>query len=333
MFYKKVKDDVQCQLCPHFCLIHKYEYGKCKARKNTGGKLCAMTYAKPVSIAIDPIEKKPLFHFGPGSDAYSVGFTGCNLGCKFCLNHEASQAFPEDIKGRDFSPEYLVSDALTNDCKVIAYTYNEPTISFEYVYETAMLAREKGLKNIMVTNGFINKEPLEKLYKYIDAANVDFKSFDEKFYENVCMARLKPVLETLKSLHKMGVWIEMTNLVIPGLNDDFTMIKKMCNWIKTNLGTDYPLHFTRFHPYYKMMGNPITPYETLKKAHDIALKAGLKYVYLGNVPEEEYNHTYCPDCKELLIKRSNYFEIEANNIKEGVCSKCKSDIKGVWEVL
>ena len=332
LYYNKLKEKkVHCQLCPNYCTITPGNYGKCKARKNIDGKLYSMIYAKPVSVAVDPIEKKPFFHFLPGTDAYSIGTTGCNLHCQFCQNWTISQAFPEDVPGIHIPPEEVVENAIRENCKSIAYTYTEPTIFYEYVYDTARLARKKKLKNIMVTNGFINPEPAKQLYKYIDAANVDLKGFTEEHYKNICFARLKPVLETLNLLHKMGVWLEITNLMIPGLNDDMKKVKEMCEWIKKNLGVNYPLHFSRFYPCYKMMDRPVTPIETLKKAHEVAKKVGLKYVYVGNVPEEEYNHTYCPKCNESIIKRSSFFQIKEDKLKNGKCPKCKTKIEGVWK--
>lgn len=290
-----------------------------------------MVYATPVSVAVDPIEKKPLFHFLPGTESYSLGTTGCNLGCLFCQNASISQAFPEDMLGIYLPPEEIVKNALRENCKSISYTYTEPTIFYEYVYDTARLAKKKKLKNVMVTNGFINPEPTKQLYKYIDAANVDLKGFSEEFYKNVCFARLQSVLETLKLLDKMNIWIEITNLIIPGLNDDMKNIKEMCEWIKNELGAGYPLHFSRFFPCYKMMDRQPTPFETLKEAYQIAKKTGLKYVYVGNVPEEEYNHTYCPKCNETIIKRTKYFQVSEDRIKNGRCPKCKTKIEGIWK--
>ena len=290
-----------------------------------------MVYAKPISVAVDPIEKKPLFQFLPNSKAYSIGTTGCNLGCLSCQNWQTSQTFPENLQGIYMLPKEAVNNAEKENCQSIAYTYTEPTTFYEYVYDISKLARKKKIKNIVITNGFINKEPAKKLYKYIDAVNVDLKGFTEELYKNVCFAKLKPVLETLKLLKEMNVWIEITNLIIPGLNDDLKKIKKMCEWIKNNLGNNYPLHFSRFYPCYKMKDRQPTPYETLKKAHDIAKEAGIKYVYIGNVPEEEYNHTYCAKCNEIVIKRSDFFKIEENNLKKGKCFNCNEKIEGVWK--
>ncbi len=332
LFYKKLQDKkVHCQLCPQFCVISPDNYGNCRARKNIDGKLYSMVYASPVSVAVDPIEKKPIFHMLPGTDAYSIGTTGCNLHCSYCQNASISQAFPEDMPGIFMPPEEVVKNALKEKCPSIAYTYTEPSIAFEYVYDTAILAKKKNLKNIMVTNGFINPEPTKQLYKHIDAAHVDLKGFSEEFYKNICMARLQPVLETLKLLDKMNVWIEIINLVIPGLNDDMKKIEEMCKWIKDNLGVNYPMHFSRFYPCYKMMDRSPTPFETLKKAYQTAKKVGIKYVYVGNVPEEEYNHTYCPKCRETVIKRTSFFQVSENRIKNGKCQKCKTKIEGVWK--
>ncbi|MBL7100377.1 MAG: AmmeMemoRadiSam system radical SAM enzyme [Nanoarchaeota archaeon] len=330
-YYKKLeKNVIKCELCPRFCVIKNKSIGFCKTRKNIDGTLISLSYGKPISTNADPLAKKPIFHMLPGTLSYSIGTAGCQLACKFCQNWEISQASPEDFPSQYKQPEEIVKEAIKNNCKSIAYTYTESAVFYEYAYDIAKLARKKKLKNVTVTNGFINPEPLKKLYKYIDAANVDLKGFTEEFYKKICSARLKPVLETLKLLHKMKVWIEITNLVIPGLNDDMKNIKEMCEWIKKNLGIDYPLHFSRFYPCYKMMDRQPTPYETLTKAYDIAKKTGLKYVYIGNVPEEKYNHTYCSKCKEIIIKRSSFFEIE-NKVKNGRCPKCKTKIEGVWK--
>lgn len=332
LFYKKLKDKlVHCQLCPHYCVISTNNYGNCRARKNIDGKLYSMVYASPVSVAVDPIEKKPLFHFLPGTDSYSLGTTGCNFSCLFCQNATISQAFPEDMPVIYMEPKDVVENAVREKCFSIAYTYTEPSIAWEYVYDTARLAKKKKLKNVMVTNGFINPEPAKQLYKHIDAANVDLKGFTEDYYKNICFARLQPVLETLKLLDKMNVWIEITNLIIPGLNDDMKKIEEMCEWIKTELGTGYPLHFSRFFPCYKMMDRPPTPFETLKKAYQIAKKVGIKYVYIGNIPEEEYNHTHCPECNETIIRRTKYFQVSEDRIKNGRCPKCRTKIEGMWK--
>ncbi len=328
LFYKKLKEDgVQCQLCPHFCVLKPVERGKCKVRENQNGKLMSLVYAKPCAVAIDPIEKKPFFHFQPGSSSFSVGTAGCNLACKFCQNWTSSQANPEDVRNLDLEPKKLVEEALKSGCKSIAYTYNEPTIYYEYVLDTAKLARKKGIKNITVTNGFINPEPLNELDAYIDAANIDLKAFHEDFYKNICSARLKPVLDAIKLMKEKGTWIELTNLVIPTLNDDMEEIKEMCNWIIHNLGKETPLHFSAFYPSYKLLDLPSTKPEFLEKARQEAMKTGLKYVYVGNVVTKSSN-TYCPQCKELAIERSFY--ITEDYTDKGKCKKCGYKIEGVW---
>ncbi len=330
LFYKKLEDKkVQCLLCPRGCIIPEGKRGFCKVRENKNGKLNALVYSKPCSIQIDPIEKKPLFHFLPGHKSFSIGTTGCNLACKHCQNYTTSQAEVEEVPGYELTPEKAVTEAIKQDCKSIAYTYNEPSIFYEYVLDTAKLARQSKLKNVTVTNGFINEEPFEKLYKYIDGANVDLKAFDDKFYREITTAWLEPVLNTLKILKKIGTWFEITNLIIPTLNDDLKKIKKMCEWIKENLGVDVPLHFTAFYPTYKLTNLPSTSPEILVKARDIALKVGLHYVYVGNVYIGGAENTYCPKCGKLLIERMG-FAILQNRIKNGKCS-CGEKIAGVWE--
>jgi len=329
MFYKKLNNKiVQCQLCPHFCVLKPGEYGKCKARQNQNGKLVSVVYGKPCSIAVDPIEKKPLYHFLPGEAAFSIATTGCNLACKHCQNAEISQAHVDDIPHINMTPEQVVLDAKLNNAKIIAYTYTEPTIFYEYMLDIAKIAKKENIKNIIVSNGFINKEPLKKLCNYIDGANIDLKSLSPEFYEEICHARLAPVLETLKLLKQQGVWIEVTNLLIPTLNDSDEKISKLIKWVKENLGYDVPLHFTAFYPYYKLKHLPPTSIATLKKARKMALDMGLHYVYTGNIPDEEGSTTYCPRCGKPLVKRIG-LEIVENNLVEGKCS-CGEEIAGIW---
>jgi len=299
-------------------------------RENRKGVLYSLVYGTPCAAEIDPVEKKPQYHFYPGSTAYSIGTAGCNLHCKFCQNWWMSQSSPEEVPSFSLPPEELVKKAIENKCKSIAYTYNDPIVFYEYTLDTAKLAREKGIKNIFVTNGFINPEPLKELCKYLDAAHVDLKGFTEEYYSNICSARLAPVLETLKILKKEGVWFEVINLVIPTLNDDMTIIRKMCQWLKTNIGADCVLHFSRFFPDYKLQYLPPTPEETLEKAKAVAEKCGLHYVYIGNVFGREDN-TYCPKCKKLLIRRSSFYTILENKVKKGKCPYCNEVIAGVFE--
>jgi len=330
LFYKKLKNKyVKCVLCPNFCTINEGNYGSCRVRKNIGGKLYALTYGKPCSTAIDPIEKKPLFHFLPGKNAYSIATVGCNLHCKFCQNWQISQAYPNEIPFSNLEPEEVVEDAIANKCKIISYTYTEPTIFYEYVFDIAKIARKKGLKNTMITNGYINLEPLRKLYKYIDGANVDLKSFSDEFYRKICFGKLEPILDAIKEMKKLGVWIELTNLIIPTLNDEKKQIQEMCKWIVENVGKDCPLHFSRFFPMYKLTGIEPTPKSTLIKAMEIAKNEGIEYVYMGNLFVEKEENTYCPKCGELIIKRAGFSVLE-NKIKNGKCPKCGKKISGVW---
>ena len=312
----------QCHLCPRNCLILEGKTGFCRVRKNINGKLVSLVYAKPCSIHIDPIEKKPLYHFLPGSDTFSIGTVGCNLTCKHCQNWQISQAQPTDEE--EFTPEQVTEEA--KNCQSISYTYTEPTIFYEYVLATAKLTK---LKNIIVTNGYINPEPLKELCQHIDAANVDLKAFSEEFYQKICGASLQPVLESLKIIQAAGVWLEITNLIIPGYNDDMLVFEKMCFWIRENLGQDVPLHISRFSPCFQLLDTKPTPEKTLINAYQIAKKY-LNYVYLGNLRVEKEDNTYCPSCNELLIERKGFRIIE-NKIVNGVCSHCQQEIKGVWK--
>ncbi len=331
LYYKKLKDKiVNCNLCPTNCVIKPGNFGNCGARKNIDGKFYSLVYAKPVSVSIDPIEKKPLYHFLPGSYSLSIGTLGCNLHCLHCQNYDISQAKADQFSGRELTPKELVEKAISNSCKSISYTYNEPTIFYEYVLETAQLARKKGIKNIMVTNGYINKEPLKELYPLIDAANIDLKGMYEDFYRKVCSVRLKPVLEAIKGIKKIGTWLEMTNLLIPGYNDSKGKIEKLVKWVKDNLGVKVPLHLSAFYPTYKLLDVPRTSPETLLMAKKIALKEGLKYVYLGNIALPDSANTYCPKCSKLVIERGG-FEVYKNNLKDNSCPFCDEKIDGIFE--
>jgi pyruvate formate lyase activating enzyme len=304
--------------------------GFCAVRENKEGILYTLSYAKPVSMHIDPIEKKPLFHFLPGTTAYSIATAGCNLRCKFCQNWEISQRNPEEVEFTYLEPKQLVQKVIESGSSTIAYTYSEPTIFYEYMLETAKLARAAGIKNIMHSSGYINEEPLKALAKYLDAANVDLKGFSDDYYRDLCEGTLTPVLNTLEVLHQQGVHIEITNLILPGYNDDPALIRKMCLWIKDNLGEDTPLHFSRFFPMYKMLGLNPTPQKTLEDARQIAKDSGLKYVYIGNLAGNPAENTYCPKCKKLLIERRGYFVLQ-NNIQDGKCKFCGEKIAGIWK--
>ena len=329
MFYKKIRGGkVQCKLCPQFCIIDDGEWGKCKVRENESGKLYSMSYQEPASASVDRIEKKPLYHFLPGTNSYSVGMMGCNLGCSFCQNWALSQSHAGEKFVMKTTSEAIIKKAKKYKCPSISYTYSEPFVSYEYVSEIAKEAKKNGIKNVFVSNGFINPEPLKKIVKYMDAANIDLKSISDSFYQKICQARLKPVLETLKILKKSKVWFEITNLLIPGQNDSKKEITKLVSWIKKNLGTKVPLHFTAFYPTYKMLHIPSTRLEKLKEAREIALNLGLEYVYTGNLPFNEGSTTYCSKCKKALIVRIG-FKIIGNNLEKGKCS-CGEKIAGVW---
>ncbi len=329
-WYKTLKASmVQCFLCPRRCVIKNNETGFCGVRQNKKGKLYSLVYGESTSLQIDPIEKKPLYHFLPGSAAFSIGTVGCTLVCQHCQNWATSQAKPGKWHTYDLTPKEAVKKAAEEHCESIAYTYNEPTVFAEYALDTAKLARKKGIKNIFVTNGFTNPEPLKDICKRIDAVNVDMKSFDNEFYKKYTGAWLEPILEAMKTYKEKKVWLEITNLIIPKLNDDLEKIKQMCIWIKENLGEDVPLHFSAFYPAYKLEDMPPTSAAMLLEARKLAMSLGMHYVYIGNVTTADEENTFCPKCKEPVIKRSHY-SILQNKIKKGRCS-CGHKINGVWE--
>lgn len=283
-YYQQLEDGtVECQLCPHHCRIANGKTGRCRSRRNHDGVLISEVYAKPCALAIDPIEKKPLYHFHPGTTCLSIACTGCNFRCLNCQNHDISQASPEEVAHDNLMPEQVVSLCMKHHCPSIAYTYTEPLTYIEYVIDTARLAHEKGLWNILVTAGYVCQEPLSDLLPYLDAANIDLKSFSDDIYQRISGGRLSVVLDTILAMKKAGVWIELTNLVIPGINDDMDMIRRMCRWMVDNGMEETPLHFSRFFPRYRMQEVPPTPVKTLHAAREIALDEGLRHVYLGNV--------------------------------------------------
>jgi len=330
LYYQNLTDKVvQCRLCPRQCIIAVGKRGFCGVRENRDGILYSLSYAKAVALHVDPIEKKPLFHFLPASSAFSVATAGCNLRCKFCQNWEISQRRTEEVNYRYLQPRELIEAVKSSGSPVIAYTYSEPTIFYEYMLEAARLARKQGLKNIMHSSGYINEAPLKELVKYLDAANIDLKGFSDDYYSRMSEGQLEPVLKTLKILKKEGVHLEITNLVLPGYNDDMATITRMCLWIKENLGSDVPLHFSRFTPMYKMLALSPTPVDSLEKARQIALDCGLKYVYIGNVWGHPAESTYCPRCKKIVIKRAGFSVLE-NHLIEGSCEFCHEKITGVW---
>ena len=329
-YFKLDNKQVNCVLCPRRCVIADGKRGFCGVRENRGGILYSLVYAKPCSIHVDPIEKKPLFHFLPGSQAFSLATVGCNLKCKFCQNWQISQASPEDVSAMDLTPVEVVQKAKESGAPIIAYTYTEPTIYYEYMLDIAKLAKAAGIKNVMHSAGYINEEPLRALCPYLDAANIDLKGFNNRFYSEVTLGNVDDVLRTLKILKEEGVWIEITTLILPGLNDDPLEIKKMCQWIKDNLGPQVPVHFSRFWPMYKLINLSPTPVETLEKARDIARSVGLKYVYVGNVSVPEGEDTICPKCGRKIIGRAGYV-ITSFDIVDGKCKFCGEKIDGVWK--
>ncbi len=320
---------IRCELCPHRCLVSKGKRGRCRVRENRDGKYYSLVYENPCSVHLDPIEKKPFFHFLPGTASYSLATAGCNFQCKFCQNWEISQAFPEDVYSHEIPPEKIVSKAKENGARSVAYTYVEPTIFFEYMMDIGRLARKAGLLSVCHSNGFINPAPLKHLCTVLDAANIDLKGFTEEFYHEVCGGQLIPVLETLKTLKKERIHLEITNLVIPTKNDDLSVLKEMCLWIRKELGPDTPVHFSRFYPLYKLRTLPPTPVSALEKAREVGLSAGLEYVYIGNVPGHPGEHTYCPNCKKRVIQRTAYLVGEVN-LKDGKCRTCGKPIAGIW---
>jgi pyruvate formate lyase activating enzyme len=327
--YETEGKDVRCQLCPHQCYLSPGDRGVCRARVNIGGKLYSLSYGDPCSVNVDPIEKKPLFHFYPGSSIFSLAAAGCSFRCLNCQNWEISQRRPEDLEHAELFPEGVISQLKRRGLNLIAYTYSEPTSFYEYMYDTARLGKEAGFKSVMISNGYINETPLLELARYIDGANINLKSFDNGIYKSLNGGTLEPVLNTFKTLHEEDVWFEMTTLVVPTYIDDKDMIKRMCAWILRELGPDYPLHFIRFFPRYKLDRLPPTPIETLEGFRDIAIKEGIHYVYIGNVPGHEGENSYCHNCKKLLIERNGYLLTQIN-IEHGKCKSCGTSIPGRW---
>ncbi len=327
MFYEKLKNNfVRCNLCPNLCVLKENETGTCGVRQNMGGELYSLVYNQPVSIQVDPIEKKPLYHFYPGTNILSLATVGCNLRCNFCQNWTISQTRPNETTAYQATPEQIIEMAKEYDCQSIAFTYTEPTVFYEYMLDIAKLAQKEGLKTVWVTCGYINEKPLRELAKYMDAANIDLKGFSEEFYSTYTTGSLQPVLNTLQIAKEEGMFFEITNLVIPQANDDPVMIRAMCKWIKENIGDEYPLHFSRFFPQYKLTNIPPTPVKTLEMAYSIAKEEGLKYVYIGNVGNIGED-TFCPNCGKLLIDRSGYM-IGDIHIKDGKCKYCGEEIFG-----
>lgn len=330
LYQKLPAGKVKCNLCNHRCLIEPGKFGICKVRKNIEGVLYTLVYGKLIARHLDPIEKKPLFHFFPGSSAYSIATVGCNFKCLHCQNADISQ-FPRErelVWGEDFSPEEVVREALRSGAQSISYTYTEPTIFLEYAYQCARLAKEQGLYNNFVSNGYMSREALDLISPYLDACNVDLKSFSEKFYREICGARLQPVLESLKYIKKLGIWLEVTTLLIPELNDSENELVEIAKFIHNELGSETPWHVSRFYPAYKLNYLPPESIKKILRAREIGIEQGLKYVYTGNLPGEAGESTYCPQCKEMIIERLGY-RIANYHILQGRCKFCEQEIEGV----
>ena len=331
LLYTKLEDNqLRCDLCAHRCLIQEGKRGICGVRENRGGVLYSLVYGKAIATHVDPIEKKPLFNFLPGLLSFSVATVGCNMTCLHCQNADISQAPRETgrIMGEDISPERLVEAAEKNGCRSIAYTYTEPTIFFEYALDTARLAKTRGVKNIFVTNGYMTEEALEMINPVLDAANVDLKSFRDDFYRDVCGARLQPVLETIKRMHGQGIWLEVTTLIIPGHNDSDEELEAIGRFL-SGISPDIPWHVSAFYHTYLLTSAPPTPAVTLRRARKIGQAAGLRYVYTGNIPGDDGENTYCPNCGKIIIERTGY-RVGAVNIRDGNCAFCSTPVAGVW---
>jgi len=320
---------VHCHLCPNECLLAVGERGICRARENIKGKLYSNVYSRIAAIHVDPIEKKPLNHFLPGSMAISVATAGCNLSCKFCQNWQLSQSNPEDIEAVKITPVELSRRAKTSGSPVIAFTYNEPTIQYEYIIETSRIAKRKGIKSVIISNGFIQPEASKLLMKNLDAVKIDLKAFNKKFYRDICRGNLNDVLTNLETVFASGNLLEIVTLVIPTLNDSPREIKEMAKWVKRNLSPDVPMHFTRFYSRYLIKNLPPTPIKTLERCREIAKSEGIRYPYIGNVPGHRWENSYCHNCNKLVIKRSGFYFVKSN-INNGKCPYCKTRIPGVW---
>ncbi len=331
MFYRKLDNQtVQCEVCFRGCVLKPDQRSFCRNKENRAGKLYSLVYARPSAVHVDPIEKEPALHMLPGTSILCFGTAGCNFRCKFCHNWHLSQRPIEEMENiYALSPEEAVRIALQRKIPTLSFTYNEPTSFYEYVYDTARLARQKGLRILWHSNGSMNPQPLKELLKFTDAVTVDLKGFTPEFYRNVSSAELEPVLRTLKIIREQGKWLEIVHLHVPTLNDNPSDVEKMCLWIKENLGPDTPLHFSRFFPAYRLTALEATPIPALERAHEIAKGCGLNYVSIGNVPGHKYNSTFCPKCGGVVIHRA-HFSVLANNLEDGKCKFCGREIPGIW---
>jgi pyruvate formate lyase activating enzyme len=330
LFYEKLDNSrLKCTLCPRYCQLKVGQQGFCKVRKNVKGKLKSLVYGKPYAVNVDPIEKKPLYHFLPGIKILSIGTVGCNMACKFCQNCDLSMSNFDESHALSLPPERLAQLAIHYDSKGIAYTYNEPTIYAEYAMDTAKISRKLSIKNVMVTNGYIASEAIDQVYENMNAANIDLKSFNPEFYEKLTLSRLEPILSSIKKIRELNKWIEITTLIIPGSNDSPKEITRICEWILAELGPDVPLHLSAFHPAHKMIHTQATTPSVLQNLRIVAIKTGLHYVYVGNIGNSEGSNTYCPECKSLLIKRS-WYDNQILNMDHGKCKNCGMIVAGVF---
>jgi len=331
MYYDRLAGSkVRCRICPRECVVGDRERGYCGVKENRGGRYYTLVYGQCAALNVDPIEKKPLFHFLPGSRALSLATAGCNFDCKDCQNWEISQSRPEQIKDAiTIMPEKFGSLARGYGARCVAYTYSEPVVFYEYMYDIARAARAAGIKSVMISNGYIRAEPMTRLAGVLDAIKIDLKSMSDSFYRTYCVGTVGPVLETIKLIKRLGKWLEIVYLVVPTLNDSDAGIRQLCAWVKTNVGAEVPLHFSRFHPEYQMKKLPPTPYETLERCRKTAKQAGLSFVYLGNVPSEAAVTTYCPRCGKPVVRRSG-FQVQEIKLRNGCCAYCTRAIPGVW---
>jgi len=320
---------VRCGLCARNCTLADGERGWCHARVNVDGELRSLVYGRPITVHVDPIEKKPFYHFLPGKNAFSLGTSGCPLRCKFCQNWEISQARPEDYSSGLVAPERVVDAAVSRRSPVIAFTYNEPTVFTEYLTDIARLGRKRKQRSVLVSCGFMNEAPLAEMCEVLDGIKIDLKGYSEDFYRDVCGATLEPVLRSIKQVAASGTHLELVNLVVPTLNDSERMLTELAKWVVGEAGPDVPVHFTRFHPDYQLRHLPPTPVATLERARAIAMTQGLRYAFVGNVPGHPGTHTYCPDCGKVVIERRGFF-VGAMNLENGRCKSCKTEIKGIW---
>lgn len=329
-FYESLSERrVRCLLCPKKCVVADSDRGACGVRENRNGKYYTLVHSNPCALNNDPIEKKPLFHYKPGTSVFSLATAGCNLGCRFCQNWEISQFRPEQVPSKKYVPDDIVKEAIKLRSDSIAFTYSEPIIFYEYMSDICRAAQGTGIGRVMISNGYILPTPMKKLLPLLDAVKIDFKSFSESFYKNICLAHLKPVLTTLKTIRDAGVWLELVVLVIPTLNDSHRELDAMTRWVVQQLGRDVPIHFTRFHPMYKLINLPPTPVATLESARKIAMDNGIRFAYAGNVPGHPSENTYCPYCQNLLIKRQGY-HVLFNRITKSHCNQCGKRIGGRW---